>query len=108
AGKKAALLISFDDGYTTPPYLYTALIGIAATLAYKSSAAYSHYSFSKLLEDVWGGGNLGQNDVTAPSPVEFFQPGGPDFGSSANPTSGPVGIGRSAGSTMSLSSSGCF
>src|SRR5207302_4539015 len=67
AGKKAALLITFDEGYTTPPYVYTAFIGTAANLAYKSSAAYSHYSFSKLLEDVWGGGNLGQNDVTAPS-----------------------------------------
>src|SRR5437870_1307634 len=77
---------AFDEGYTTPPYVYTAFIGTAANLAYKSSAAYSHYSFSKLLEDVWGGGNLGQNDVTAPSPVEFFQPGGPDFGISASPT----------------------
>src|SRR5207253_2892850 len=108
AGKKAALLITFDEGYTTPPYVYTAFIGTAANLAYKSSAAYSHYSFSKLLEDVWGGGNLGQNDVTAPSPVEFFQPGGPDFGISANPTSVSFGTGQSATSTISLSSVGGF
>ncbi|TLZ97002.1 MAG: hypothetical protein E6J96_06955, partial [Methanobacteriota archaeon] len=108
AGKKAALLITFDEGYTTPPYIFTAFIGTAANLAYKSSAAYSHYSFSKLLEDVWGGGNLGQNDVTAPSPVEFFQPGGPDFGISANPTSVSFGIGQSASSTISLSSTGGF
>src|SRR5206468_3082742 len=108
AGKKAALLITFDEGYTTPPYIYTAFIGTAANLAYKSSAAYSHYSFSKLLEDVWGGGNLGQNDVTAPSPVEFFQPGGPDFGISANPTSVSFGTGQSASSTISLSSTGGF
>jgi len=108
AGKKAALLITFDEGYTTPPYIFTAFIGTAANLAYKSSAAYSHYSFSKLLEDVWGGGNLGQNDVTAPSPVEFFQPGGPDFGISANPTSVSFGTGQSASSTISLSSTGGF
>src|SRR5438034_1096679 len=108
AGKKAALLITFDEGYTTPPYIYTAFIGTAANLAYKSSAAYSHYSFSKLLEDVWGGGNLGQNDVTAPSPVEFFQPGGPDFGISANPTSVSFGRGGSATSIVSLTASGSF
>src|SRR5205814_1567010 len=65
-------------------------------------------SFSKLLEDVWGGGNLGQNDVTAPSPVEFFQPGGPDFGISANPTSVSFGRGGSATSIVSLTASGSF
>ncbi|TLZ86064.1 MAG: hypothetical protein E6K05_00185 [Methanobacteriota archaeon] len=108
AGKKAALLITFDEGYTTPPYVYTAFIGTAANLAYKSSAAYPHYSFAKLLEDVWGGGNLGQNDVTAPSPVEFFQPGGPDFGISASPTSVSFGSGASATSTVSLTASGGF
>src|SRR5439155_3394 len=69
---------------------------------------YTHYSFAKLLEDVWGGGNLGQNDVTAPSPVEFFQPGGPDFGISASPTSVSFGTGQSASSTISLSSTGGF
>src|SRR5438105_12683486 len=108
AGKKAALLITFDEGYTTPPYIYTAFIGTAANLAYKSSAAYTHYSFAKLLEDVWGGGNLGQNDVTAPSPVEFFQPGGPDFGISASPTSVSFAAGGSATSTISLTASGGF
>src|SRR5438445_1183645 len=106
AGKKAALLITFDEGYTTPPYIYTAFIGTAANLAYKSSAAYTHYSFAKLLEDVWGGGNLGQNDVTAPSPVEFFQPGGPDFGNSASPTNVSFGSGGSATSIVSLTASG--
>src|SRR5439155_230554 len=100
--------ITFDEGYTTPPYVYTAFIGTAANLAYKSSAAYPHYSFAKLLEDVWGGGNLGQNDVTAPSPVEFFQPGGPDFGISATPASVSFGTGQSASSTISLSSTGGF
>src|SRR6266704_4874862 len=108
AGKKAALLLTFDEGYTTPPYVYTAFIGPAAKLAYNSSAAYPHYSFIKLLEDVWGGGNLGQNDVNAPSPVEFFQPGGPDFGVSANPTSVSFGSGGSATSTVSLTASGGF
>jgi len=108
AGKKAALMITFDEGYTTPPYIYTAFIGPAANLAYKSSAPYPHYSFIKLLEDVWGGGNLGQNDVNAPSPVEFFLPGGPEFSLTANPTSVAFGTGQSANSTVSLSSTGGF
>src|SRR5256886_4996933 len=108
AGKKAALLLTFDEGDASPPYVFTAFIGTAANLAHKSSAEYTHYSFAKLLEDVWGGGNLGQNDVTAPSPVEFFQPGGPDFGISANPTSVSFGTGKSASATISLSSTGGF
>src|SRR5467141_2874836 len=108
AGKKAALLITFDEGYATPPYVYTAFIGTAANLAHKSSAGYTHYSFAKLLEDVWGGGNLGQGDVNAPSPVEFFQPGGPDFGITANPTNVSFGTGKSASATISLLSTGGF
>src|SRR5256886_1707055 len=107
-GKKAALMITFDEGYTTPPYVFTSFSGPAANLAFKSSASYTHYSFIKLLEDVWGGGNLGQNDVTAPSPLEFFLPGGPDFSLTANPTSVSFGTGQSASSTISLASTGGF
>jgi len=107
-GKKAALMITFDEGYTTPPDVFTSFSGPAANLAFKSSASYTHYSFIKLLEDVWGGGNLGQNDVTAPSPLEFFLPGGPDFSLTANPTSVSFGTGQSASSTISLVSTGGF
>src|SRR5438552_3712679 len=67
-----------------------------------------HFPFIKLLEDVWGGGNLGQGDVNAPSPVEFFLAGGPDFGIAANPTSVSFGSGGSATSTVSLTASGGF
>src|SRR2546423_9768419 len=108
AGKKAALLLTFDEGYANPPYVFTVFIGTAANLAHKSSAGYTHYSFAKLLEDVWGGGNLGQNDVNAPSPIEFFTAGGPDFGISAKPTSVSFGSGRSATSTVSLNATGGF
>src|SRR5213594_2539863 len=79
AGKKAALILMFDEAYTSPPYIYMGFSGPATKLAYKSTAAYSHYSLAKLLEDVWGGGSLGQGDVSAPSPLEFFNAGGPDF-----------------------------
>src|SRR5438552_2269348 len=75
--KKAALILMFDEAYTSPPYIYMSFSGPATKLAYKSTASYSHYSLAKLLEDVWGGGSLGQGDVNAPSPLEFFNAGGP-------------------------------
>src|SRR5881398_653920 len=111
AGKKAALILMFDEAYTSPPYIYMAFSGPATKLAYKSTASYSHYSLAKLLEDVWGGGSLGQGDVNAPSPLEFFNAGGPpvpDFSIAANPASVSFSAGQSATSTVSLTASGGF
>src|SRR6058998_3059180 len=106
--KKAALIIMFDEAYTSPPYIYMGFSGPATKLAYKSTASYNHYSLLKLVEDVWGGGNLGQGDVTAPSPLEFFNSGGPDFMLSANPGSVSFASGLSATSTISLHATGGF
>src|SRR3989454_2408816 len=109
--KKAALILMFDEAYTSPPYIYMSFSGPATKLAYKSTAAYSHYSLAKLLEDVWGGGSLGQGDVNAPSPLEFFGAGGPpvpDFSIAANPASISFIAGQSATSTVSLTASGGF
>src|SRR5437016_5637942 len=111
SGKRAALMLTFDEGYANPPLVYTAFIGPAAKAAYKSSTSFIHYSFIKLLEDVWGGGNLGQGDVGAASPVEFFGAGGPavpDFSIAANPASVSFIPGQSATSTISLQSTGGF
>jgi PKD repeat protein len=108
AGKRAALLITYDEGYANPPLVYTGFSGPAVKLAYKSTASYTHYSFIKLLEDVWGGGNLGQGDVNAPSPLEFFNAGGPDFTISANPSSVSFPTGQTRTSTISLQSTGGF
>src|SRR5438093_1191157 len=111
AGKKAALILMFDEAYTSPPYIYMAFSGPATKLAYKSTASYSHYSLAKLLEDVWGGGSLGQGDVNAPSPLEFFGAGGPpvpDFSIVANPASISFVPSQSATSTISLQSTGGF
>src|SRR2546425_188256 len=108
AGKKAALIIMFDEAYTSPPDIYMSFSGPATQLAYKSTASYTHYSLLKLIEDVWGGGNLGQGDVTAPSPLEFFNAGGPDFTLSANPGTVSFDAGQSASSTISLQSTGGF
>src|SRR5947209_2326343 len=109
--KKAALILMFDEAYTSPPYIYMAFSGPATKLAYKSTASYSHYSLAKLLEDVWGGGSLGQGDVNAPSPLEFFGAGGPpvpDFSIAANPGTVSFIAGQSATSTVSLTASGGF
>src|SRR2546425_751237 len=111
AGKKAALILMFDEAYTSPPYIYMSFSGPATKLAYKSTASYSHYSLAKLLEDVWGGGSLGQGDVSAPSPLEFFGAGGPpvpDFSIAANPGTVSFIAGQSATSTVSLTASGGF
>src|SRR5437899_730740 len=108
AGKKAALIIMFDEAYTSPPYIYMSFSGPATKLAYNSTASYTHYSLLKLIEDVWGGGNLGQGDVTAPSPLEFFNAGGPDFTLSANPGTISFDAGLSATSTISLQATGSF
>src|SRR5216117_1746150 len=80
AGKKAALMVTFDEGYANPPLVYTSFSGPAAVLAHSSNAAYSHYSFIKLLEDVWGGGSLGQGDVHREPDREwrFHRHGRPD------------------------------
>src|SRR5437870_5820686 len=116
AGKKAALIIMFDEAYTSPPDIYMSFSGPAAKLAYKSTASYTHYSLLKLIEDVWGGGSLGQGDVTAPSPLEFFNSGGPDFALTATPdfsiSATPANVAfvadQSATSTISLTSTGGF
>src|SRR3989449_535481 len=106
--KKTALILMFDEAYTSPPYIYMSFSGPATKLAYKSTASYSHYSLAKLLEDVWGGGSLGQGDVNAASPLEFFNAGGPDFTLSANPATISFVAGQSATSTVSLTASGGF
>src|SRR5207247_9154271 len=90
AGKKAALVVTFDEGYANPPLVYTSFSGPAADLAHSSNAAYSHYSFIHLLEDLWGGGRLGHGDVNAASPVATFLAGAPDGVISPSPTQGPL------------------
>src|SRR5213080_4478639 len=102
AGKKAALFIMYDEGYANPPLIYAGFSGPATKTAYKSSVSYNHYSLLKLLEDVWGGGNVGQGDVGAASPVEFFAAGGPDFGISASPSSVSFATGLSGTSSVTL------
>src|SRR5437870_6637249 len=106
--KKAALIIMFDEAYTSPPYIYMSFSGTATKLAYKSTGSDSDGSHAKLLHDVWGGGSRGQGDANARSPLEFFNAGGPDFTLSANPGTVSFSAGQSATSTVSLTASGGF
>src|SRR6058998_3209473 len=111
SGKHATLSITYDEGYANPPLVYSGFSGPAAKQAYKSTTSYTHYSLLKLIEDVWGGGSLGQGDVGAASPLEFFGAGGPavpDFSIAANPASVSFIPGQSATSTISLQSTGGF
>src|SRR5207253_9454695 len=111
AGKHAALPLTYDEGYASPPLVYSGFSGPAAKLAYKSTTSYTHYSLLKLIEDVWGGGSLGQGDVGAASPLEFFGAGGPavpDFSIAANPASVSFIPGQSTTSTITLTSMGGF
>src|SRR2546428_11688167 len=61
-----------------------------------------------LLEDVRSGGSSGQGDVSAASPLEFFNAGGPDFTLSANPATVSFVAGLFATSTVRLTASGGF
>src|SRR3989442_12884494 len=72
AGKHAALFLTYDEGYASPPLVYSGFSGPAAKLAYKSTTSYTHYSLLKLIEDVWGGGSLGPSDLNAASALECF------------------------------------
>src|SRR5438132_10118948 len=111
AGKHAALFLTYDEGYASPPLVYSGFSGPTAKQAYKSTSSYTHYSLLKLIEDVWGGGSLGQGDVNAASPLEFFGAGGPpvpDFSIAANPASVSFIPSQSATSTIALTSTGGF
>src|SRR5216117_1819241 len=111
SGEHATLFLTYDEGYASPPLVYSGFSGPAAKQAYKSTTSYTHYSLLKLIEDVWGGGSLGQGDVGAASPLEFFGAGGPavpDFSIAANPASVSFIPGQSATSTISLQSTGGF
>src|SRR3989441_6757461 len=79
AGKRAALIIMFDEAYTSPPYIYMSFSGPATNLAYKSTASYTHYSLLKLIEDGWAGGGPGPGGVGGASPPPFFYSPRPGF-----------------------------
>jgi len=104
--QRAALLLTFDEGYGQP--IYTVWAGPVVKTAYSSSTAYSHYSVLSTIESNWNLPPLTTNDQNAPNMNEFFGTPGPNFSLTANPTSVSFVAGQSATSTISLQSMGGF
>src|SRR3989441_394387 len=99
-GSGSGCSINPDRGEDHFPFLsYTTITGNPARCA-------NLHSGSSV--DVVAGGSLGQGDVNAPSPLEFFNAGGPDFTLSANPGTVTFIAGQSATPTVSLTASGGF
>ncbi|HWM53593.1 MAG TPA: alkaline phosphatase family protein, partial [Thermoplasmata archaeon] len=105
--QRAALLITFDEGYGQP--IYTVWAGPVVKTAYTSSTAYSHFSVLSTIESNWNLPPLTSNDQNAPNMNEFFTtPAGPNFSLSANPTTVSFVAGQTATSTISLHPTGGF
>ena len=105
--QRAALLLTFDEGYGQP--IYTVWAGPVVKTAYTSSTAYSHYSVLSTIESNWNLPPLTTNDQNAPNMNEFFTtPTGPDFSLSAHPSTVSFVAGQSATSTISLRATGGF
>ncbi|KAK3935752.1 phosphoesterase family-domain-containing protein [Diplogelasinospora grovesii] len=68
-GGRTLVILTFDEGTTTGTnQVYAALLGSAvpaAKVGTTDGTMYNHYSLTKTVEDNWGLGNLGQNDVSA-------------------------------------------
>ncbi|RUS23449.1 phosphoesterase family-domain-containing protein [Endogone sp. FLAS-F59071] len=61
------VLITFDESETQsgPNQVYSALVGPVVSVQGSDNTAYTHYSMLATIEENWGLGNLGQNDVDA-------------------------------------------
>jgi hypothetical protein len=68
--QRAALFVTFDEGYGQP--IYTVWAGPAAKAAYASSIAYDHYSLLATIEANWNLAPLTANDRNAGRMAEFF------------------------------------
>jgi hypothetical protein len=67
---RAALYITFDEGYGQP--VYTVWAGRVVNPTYTSSVAYDHFSFLATIESNWNLPNLTANDAGAAAMTEFF------------------------------------
>jgi acid phosphatase len=68
--QRAALFVTFDEGYGQP--IYTVWAGPVAKAAYTSSIAYDHYSLLATIEANWNLAPLTANDRNAATMAEFF------------------------------------
>src|SRR5947209_5837675 len=67
---RAALFITFDEGYRFPTY--AVWVGPLVKTAYASSYGYTHYSVLATIESNWNLSPLTANDRDAPHMGEFF------------------------------------
>jgi len=72
--KKAALWIQYDEGNNSYPhdFIYGSWSGPVVKTGYVGTGSYSHYSYLKTLETVWGLSSLTSNDANAAPMTEFF------------------------------------
>src|SRR2546426_7164325 len=68
--QRAALYITFDEGYGQP--VYTVWAGRVVNPTYTSSVAYDHFSLLATIESNWNLPNLTTNDAGAAAMTEFF------------------------------------
>jgi hypothetical protein len=74
-GKKAVLIITWDEGGSGSEILCCVFLGPGAKTAV-SNVTYNHYSMLATWESMLGLGNLGQNDATATVMNDMFGAGG--------------------------------
>src|SRR2546426_3664112 len=72
--QKAALFIVYDEGNGSYPsdWVYATWAGPVVKTGYVGTGSYSHYSYAKTLETVWGMPSLTSNDAGASAMTEFF------------------------------------
>ena len=72
--QKAALFITFDEGYGQYPtdYVYTVWVGSVVKTHYVSATQYSHYSLASTIEAAWELQPLTAKDLGTSSMTEFF------------------------------------
>ncbi len=77
--QKAALFIVYDEGGGSYPsdWVYATWAGPVVKTGFVGTGSYSHYSYAKTLETVWGLAPLNQNDANARAMTEFFGPASP-------------------------------
>src|SRR5207244_12316697 len=68
--QRAALYITFDEGYGQP--VYSVWAGRVVNPTYTSSVAYDHFSLLATIESNWNLPNLTANDAGAAAMTEFF------------------------------------
>jgi len=105
--QRAALFVTFDEGYGPP--IYSAWAGPAVKLNYTSTTAYNHYSLLATIEANWNLPSLRAEDGGATSMDEFFTgQANPNFSLSASSGSLSLAPNQTGSATISLRPTGGF